>query len=83
MKLVNINKIIDMLYQAQEKIEDKIYTLEDKKNALEERAGDMDRDLTSREQDLYDEYDVTISELEEENDNIQNAIDYLEEYYDC
>ena len=65
--MIKLNSIVERLEEIQIKIEDKI-------DAIEERASNRESgEYTSKEEE-------TLDILREEYDNIQNAIDYLIEY---
>ena len=51
---------------------------EQKKDAIEEHAGDMDRDLTEREQDRWDNLDSQYEGIDACASQIQEAMDALE-----
>lgn len=80
--MIKLNKHITALEATQEKIEQKMDELREKMEALEDLAGDEDRDMTKREQNRWDKYEQEIYDLEDEYDAIQNAIDYLQDYAD-
>ena len=80
--MIKLNKHIASLAATQEKIEQKMDELREKMEALEEQAGDEDRDMTKREQNRWDKYEQEIFDLEDEYDAVQNAIDYLQDYAD-
>lgn len=80
--MIKLNKHITALEATQEKIEQKMDELREKMEALEDLAGDEDRDMTKREQNRWDKYEEEICDLEDEYDAIQNAIDYLQDYAD-
>ena len=80
--MLKLNKQVESLYKMIEKIERRIEELEEKENSIEEKAADDDREMTTREWNLYEKYDAEIENLEDEKTDIFNAIDYLEEYAD-
>lgn len=80
--MIKLNKQVEMLERIQDKVQAKIDELQEKMDAIEEAAGDEDRDLTVAEQNRYDRYEAEIEELDDEYTDICNAIDYLREYCD-
>ena len=65
--MIKLNSIVERLEEIQMKIEDKI-------ESIEERAYNRDSGM------LTEKEEETIETLREEYDNIQNALDYLNEY---
>lgn len=55
-------------------------SLKKKRDAIEENAIDRDRDMTEKEQERYDAIDEQISAIEECKDNLEYAMDAIEEY---
>ena len=80
--MIKLNKQVETLETIIEKIESKIEELEDKKQAIIDNACEHDRDITDAEYKRIDAIDEKIEELEEEQDCVQNAIDYLNDYID-
>ena len=78
--MIKLNKQVESLETIIEKIENKIAELRKKKEAIEEKAGDEDRDFTTAEQNRFDKLEEQIEELQEEIDGIENALIYLREY---
>ena len=78
--MIKLNKPVDMLEGILEKIETKIEELQDKMNALEENACDLDREMTASEQNRWYKYEAQIDELRSEADEIENALDYLRDF---
>lgn len=50
--------------------------------AIENKAGDEDREFTTSEENRYDKLREQIEELQEEIDEIENALVFLREYTD-
>lgn len=80
--MIKLNKQMESLEKAQDKIDKRIEELEAKKVAIEDKAADEDREMTKSELDRYFRFDEEISDLRCEYDEIQNAIDYISEYCD-
>lgn len=80
--MIKLNKHVTALENTQQKIEDKIESIREKIEAIEEKAFDENRFLTRAEENKILTYNDEIEELEEEYDEIQNAIDYLSDYCD-
>jgi prefoldin subunit 5 len=78
--MIKLNRPVELLENALEKIEAKIEQLSEKRNAIEENAADYDRDLTAREWDKIFKYDEQIEALQFEMDEIENALDYIRDY---
>lgn len=78
--MIKLNKQVESLEYIIEKIENKIAELGKKKEAIEEKAGNEDRDFTTAEQNRFDKLEEQIEELQEEIDGIENALIYLREY---
>lgn len=78
--MVKLNKPVAMLEDILERIEARIDDLQEKQDALEDHACDLDRDLTEAEQNRWDKYEADIDALREEADEIENALDYLRDY---
>jgi prefoldin subunit 5 len=80
--MIKLNKPVAMLENILKTIEANIEHLQDKMDALEENACDHDRDMTAREQNKWDKYEEQMEELQAEEDEINNALDYLRDYTD-
>ena len=78
--MIKLNKHIDALEEVLEKINARIEALEEKEAAIEDNAGDHDRDLTEAEEARIEKITEEIEELEGEMDAIENALDYLNDY---
>ena len=79
--MIKLNRQIDSLESAIEKIEEKIQNLTKKRNAIEEKAADDDREFTGSELNKFCELGDQIEELEEEINDIEAALEYLRHYY--
>ena len=82
LKMIKLTKQIESLEAIIEKINDRIYELQDKKDAIEDKACDEDRDLTTREQDRFDKYDSEIDDLLYEIECVENALAFLKDCED-
>ena len=78
---VNINRPIDQLAEALTKAEAKQEFLGKKIEEIEDNADDHERDLTASEKARVDKLTEQIEDLEAQIDAINNALDYLNEYY--
>lgn len=76
----NLSKYYDKIQAIYESLDDLIGELEEKRDAIEEKAIDRDRDMTEKEQERYDEIDEQISAIEECKDNLEYAMGAIEEY---
>ena len=72
------NKLSDMMGN----INDIISDLEEKRDSIEDNANDKDRDMTKKEQEMYDELDEQSNSLYCCLECIGNAMDWLEKYTD-
>lgn len=79
--MIKLNRQIDSLESAIEKIEEKIKNLAKKRNAIEEKAAEDDREFTGSELKKFYELGDQIEELEGELDDIEIALEYLRHYY--
>lgn len=77
---ISLAKEIRSLDAKLERIESKVEDLNERIAEIQDRAGDADRVLTEREAAMIMKYEDDISELEEEQDEIMSALDYLSEY---
>lgn len=80
--MIKLNKQVESLENIIEKIEQRIEVLRLRKDAIEEKAGDEDRDMTQAEWNRFYKLEEQIEELEGEKDEIENALDYLRDYTD-
>lgn len=80
--MIKLNKQVEALERILEKIEDKQRELEEKIEAVQDAACDDDRDLTKAEENRILKLQEQIDELEDQADDVQNAIDYLSDYCD-
>lgn len=76
----NLSKYYNKIQAAYEALDDLIGELEEKRDAIEERAIGKYRDMTEKEQERYDEIDEQISAIEECKDNLEYAMGAIEEY---
>lgn len=76
----NLSKYYDKIEAINDSLDDLIGELEEKKDAIEEKAIDEDRDMTEKEQERYDEIDEQISAIEECKDNLESAMYAIEVY---
>ena len=72
----------DKLNAIMENINDIISDLEEKRDSIEDKAYNEDRNMKKREQINYDDLDEQISSLEDCVAYIENAMDCLEDYID-
>lgn len=79
--MIKLNRQIDSLESVIEKIEEKIQNLKKKRNAIEEKAAEDDREFTDSELNKFYELGDQIEELEEEINDIEAALEYLRHYY--
>ena len=79
---MNLNKYYDKIQAIYESLDKLIVELEDKQNAIEEKAIDHDRDMTEKEQERYDEIDDQLVAIRECMDNLEYAMSDIEEYTD-
>lgn len=75
-----LNKYNDKLVAIYEELDNLIGELEEKRDAIEERAIEKDRDMTDAEQGRYDEIDEQIDAVRECMDNIESAWDAIGDY---
>ena len=67
-KIANLYNKIDALRDA---VEELIGELEEKQCSIEEHANDMDRDMTEREEERWNEIDGQLDALRECLDNLE------------
>jgi len=75
-----LDKFSNKLQKLYEELDDVIGEIEQSMDALEEHAGEMDRDMTEAEQDKWDTYEAEISDIRECLDNIESAQFCIAEY---
>lgn len=78
MTLVKIQKQVQGLENALETIEARIMTLDDRIDHLEEVS--WEKDLTDVQQEKLESYTEQKEALEQEQSDIEDALDYLREY---
>ena len=78
--VIDLTKEVDMLYRKHEQINELMDLYEEKKEAIEEHADDMCREMTEKEQERWDKLDEAIYDLQAEYDEVQNALDYIAEF---
>lgn len=79
MKLINYYNKIQAIYDS---LDNLIGKLEEKQNAIEDKAIEHDRDMTEKEQNRYDEIDEQIRAIDACKDNLEYAMSEIEEYTD-
>lgn len=79
---MNLNKYYDKIQAIYESLDKLIVELEDKQNAIEEKAIDHDRDMTEKEKERYDEIGEQLVAIRECMDNLDYAMSDIEEYTD-
>lgn len=79
MKLTNYYNKIQTIYDG---LDDLIGQLEEKQNAIEDKAIEHDRDMTEKEQNRYDEIDEQIRAIDACKDNLEYAMSEIENYTD-
>lgn len=79
MKLTNYYNKIQSIYDG---LDDLIGQLEEKQNAIEDKAIEHDRDMTEKEQNRYDEIDEQIRAIDACKDNLEYAMSEIENYTD-
>ena len=79
MKLTNYYNKIQSIYDG---LDDLIGQLEEKQNAIEDKAIEHDRDMTEQEQNRYDEIDEQIRAIDACKDNLEYAMSEIENYTD-
>lgn len=77
---MKLTKYYDKINAIYESLDDLIGELEEKQNAIEDKAIDMDRDMTEKEQERYDEIDEQIQAIENCKDNLEYAMSEIEDY---
>lgn len=78
MTLVKIQKQVQGLENALETIEARIMTLDDRIDHLEEVS--WEKDLTDVQQEKLESYTEQKEALEQEQSDIEDALDYIREY---
>ena len=77
MKLNNVYNKIQAIYES---LDELIGELEEKRDAIEEKAIDNGRDMTEKEQERFDDIVVQINAIEECKDNLDYAMSAIDEY---
>ena len=80
--MVKLNRQVASLEDIIEKIETKVMELEEKKQDIIDNADLCEREISAAEYRRMEKIDDQIDELNDEADDIQNAIDYLRDYAD-
>lgn len=75
-----LNKYNDKLVAIYEELDNLIGELEEKRDAIEDRAIEKNRDMTDAEQGRYDEINEQIDAIRECMDNIESAWDVIGDY---
>lgn len=76
-----IERINDLMAELQDMADTMVAELEEKRNAIEDKAIDNDRDMTDREQERYDKLDCMIDDLNAFMDELDEIdISFIEEY---
>lgn len=78
--MTKLNKYNDKLVAIYEELDDLIGKLEEKRDAIEDRAIEKDRDMTDAEQERYEAIDEQIDAIRECMDNIESAWDAIGDY---
>lgn len=81
-KTMKLNKYWNRLQDIYEELDELIGDLEEKRDSIEERAIDHDRDMTEKEKERYDELDELIEAIRECQDNIEYATEAIIDYTD-
>jgi hypothetical protein len=76
----NLSKIYDKIQAIYDSLDDLIGELEEKRDAIEEKAIDKGRDMTEKEQERFDDIVVQINAIEECKDNLDYAMSAIDEY---
>ena len=79
---MKLNKFYNKIQAIYESLDELIGELEEKQNAIEEKAIDHDRDMTEKEKERYDEIDEQLVAIRECMDNLDYAMSDIEEYTD-
>lgn len=69
------------LEAIKDQLDEIIGQLEEKRDAIEERALDRDRDMTEREQERYDALDNQIVCIQEAIGGVETAMYQIEEFW--
>lgn len=70
---------ISRLEAIKKKLDEKIGIFEKRRDVIEDRAIERERDMTNNEQERYNKLDEQIEEIRDAIDNIDYAINVLDE----
>ena len=76
----SLKSIYDTIRYMMDELEAIDLSLIDKRDSIEERADNLGRDMTSKEQERFDYLDSKIYHIEDCIDNLENARMSLEDY---
>ena len=77
---MKLNKYYNKITNIYEDLDDVIGMLEEKRDAIEDRAIEHDRDMSDAEQERYDAIDEQIENIRMAMDELEGALSYIEEY---
>ena len=80
---MKLNKYYNKITNIYEDLDDVIGMLEEKRDAIEDRAMEHDRDMSDAEQERYDAIDEQIENIRMAMDELEGALSYIEEYSEC
>ena len=76
----DLSKYYEKIQVIYDSLDELIGELEEKRDAIEEKAIDRDRDMTEKEQERFDDIVVQINAIEECKDNLDYAMSAIDEY---
>ena len=79
---MKMNRYSNKLQEIYDALDEFIGTLEEKRDAIEDKACEHDRDMTEREQERYDALDEQIDNVRLCMDDIESAMFNISEYCD-
>ena len=77
---MKLNKYYNKITSIYEDLDNVIGMLEEKRDAIEDRAIEHDRDMSDAEQERYDAIDEQIENIRMAMDELEGALSYIEEY---
>ena len=77
---MKLNKYYNKITNIYEDLDDVIGMLEERRDAIEDRAIEHDRDMSDAEQERYDAIDEQIENIRMAMDELEGALSYIEEY---
>lgn len=75
-----LGRLAKQLEEIISKIDSLQTEINDKMNEIEDKADKQDREMTAREEERWDSLNVDSSDLEDLRCELENTLDYIEDY---